>query len=249
MMGQTEFTGAILDPGQMVPDGLIDPQGRSAGRRFDVYRNNVAVSLTDALMTAFPVITKLIGEQNFKVLAGVFLRKHPPKSPLMMFYGAEMPAFLESFAPVKHLGYLPDVARLELAMRHAYHAADAAPIDPLVLQETDPDVLMTSSVQFAPAVRIVPSSWPIHSIWAFNMIDGAPKPASIAEPTLITRPEFDPVQTVLDPAAAAFLAALMQGEPFGAAVDAGTQAGALDLHQILGVLLSGGAITDLGKTP
>ncbi|NRA99395.1 MAG: putative DNA-binding domain-containing protein [Rhodobacteraceae bacterium] len=249
MSGQTEFTGAILDAAQAVPEGLIDPQGRSAGRRFNVYRNNVAVSLTDALGTAFPVVKKLIGAQNFDALAGIFLRQHPPSSPLMMFYGEEMPGFLEGFAPLQHIRYLPDVARLELALRHAYHAADAQALNPTVLQETAPETLMASRLRFAPAVRLVPSAWPIHAIWTFNMVEGAPKPQGVAEPTLITRPEHDPVQTPLSPGAATFVGALIDGLPFGQAVDSGTQTGAFDLSETLGVLLSGGAITALEPTP
>ena len=61
-VGQESFTEALLTPEHPVPDGLIDPAGRPAGKRFDVYRNNVAVSLTGALETAFPVIRKLVGD-------------------------------------------------------------------------------------------------------------------------------------------------------------------------------------------
>lgn len=37
------------------------------GRRFDVYRNNVASSLTDALEVGFSAIAKLVGQRNFRV--------------------------------------------------------------------------------------------------------------------------------------------------------------------------------------
>ncbi|MCR9114506.1 MAG: DNA-binding domain-containing protein, partial [Rhodobacteraceae bacterium] len=101
IVDQTEFHDALLDAARTVPEGLQDGQGRPAGNRFSVYRNNVAVSLTEALEVSFPAIVKLIGEENFKKVAGLFLRRHPPTTPMIMYYGAEFPAFLEPFEPLQ----------------------------------------------------------------------------------------------------------------------------------------------------
>lgn len=242
-VSQTAFAQAILDPQAAVPEGLINPDGKAATKRFNVYRNNVAVSLTEALETAFPVIRKLVGESNFKVLAGAYLRQHPPASPLMMVYGAEMPAFLAAFPPVQRLVYLPDVARLEMALRESYHAADAAPIDPGILQSMAPDALMASRLRLAPAVRLIRSRWPVHSIWRFNMEPGAPKPGKAGENVLITRAEFDPSLTTLPPGGGVFVDALLKGETFGAAFEAATgPVPDFDLSAVLGLMLGGGAI-------
>ncbi|SLN44241.1 hypothetical protein PSA7680_02236 [Pseudoruegeria aquimaris] len=249
-VSQGTFTRAILDAGQPVPEGLLDPEGRPAGRRFSVYRNNVAVSLTEALATAFPVIEKLIGEENFKAVAGVFLRRYPPDSPLMMFYGQQMPAFLEGFEPLKHLGYLPDVARLEIALRESYHAADATPVPPEALQALPPDRLMAARLRLAPALRLVRSRWPVASIWHFNMSEGAPKPPANGENALVTRPGFDPQIIALPPGGGAFIAALLAGESFGAALDAASGAvEGFDLTAVLGLLIQGGAIASIEEGP
>ena len=80
---QKDFRTAILDGTAATPEGLRNAKGGPAGRRFDVYRNNVAVSLTEALETGFPVIRKLLGEENFKGLTGIYLRQSPPESPMM----------------------------------------------------------------------------------------------------------------------------------------------------------------------
>ena len=239
---QSDFTAALLDPERPAPMGLSDPEGRPAAKRFDVYRNNVAVSLSEALATAFPVIAKLVGENNFKMLAGVFLRQHPPTSAVLMFYGEEMPGFLETFEPARALPYLPDVARLELALRRSYHAADAAPIAPEALQALAPDALMGARLELAPATRLIRSPWPIAAIWRRNMA-GGPKPETRAEDALITRPEFDPDVTALPQGGGAFVAALMAGETFGAAFEAAGPD--FDLTTTLGLLLGGGAITKI----
>lgn len=238
---QAQFRAAILDPEAAVPEGLRDPEARPAGRRFSVYRNNVAVSLTEALETAFPVVRKIVGEDFFRAMAGVFLRVHPPLSPVLMFYGAEMPAFLRSFPPVAHLTYLPDVARLEQALREAYHAADAAPLTPDALSQGAD--LLSARASLAPAVRIVRSAHPLHMIWRFNTVARAPKPAAVAEDVLVTRPGFDPVVSLLPAGGAAFIAALARGETLGTAIVAA--GGGADPGAILSLLLSGGAITGL----
>ena len=45
----------------------------------------------------------LVGDKFFRAMAGFYLRKLPPTSPLMMFYGDMMPKFLRRFEPAKSL--------------------------------------------------------------------------------------------------------------------------------------------------
>lgn len=247
-MGVTEtvFRAALLDPARPAPEGLSDGRGRPAGRRFAIYRNNVAASLTEALDLGFPVLRKLIGASNFRQLAAAFLRRHPPDHPMIALYGARLPDFLQDFAPLAHLGYLPDVARLEQALRESHHAADASPIDPAILQDLPIERLLQARLRLAPATRLIRSPWPIHAIWLFNSAEGAPKPAPGAQDVLVTRPAFDAEMACLAPGGAAFVAALMQDRSFGAAHDAATAlAPDFDLAVTLGLLIRAGAVTDL----
>lgn len=249
---QTDFRQAILDSRRPVPDGLIDPEGRPAGKRFDVYRNNVAVGLTEALRVAFPVIRQLLGDENFDGLSGIFLRRYPPSSPLLMFYGAEFPDFLAGMEQLAHLGYLPDVAQIEQAIRHSYHAADIAPIGPEELQNLPPEALMQCRMVLSPAVQLIRSPWPAHAIWQAHQPDGGPKPEMRAEDVLIARPDYDPIVTCLPTAGGAFVAALQAGATFGAALEqAQAENENFDLSTTLAHLLSGQAITQINpeETP
>ncbi|MEM7597338.1 MAG: DNA-binding domain-containing protein [Pseudomonadota bacterium] len=244
---QSSFAGAIFDPSSPRPDGLSDGQGRPAGRRFDVYRNNVIVSLTEALEASFPVVTKLVGQANFKLLAGDFVRAHPPSSPLMMFYGAELPAFLTGYGPVQGIQYLPDVARLEIALRESYHAADAAPLDPAALGAVSPEALMRARLTLVPSLRLVRSGWPIHAILRFNREEGAPKPEMAAQDVLVVRPDLDPQPLLLPPGGGAFVAGLARGEPLGTALEhAMGEVDGFDLTPTLTCLISNAAILDIG---
>lgn len=247
IVDQAIFRASVLNPDHARPEGLTDGIGRNAGRRFDVYRNNVAVSLTEALETAFPIIARLLGSQNFRTLAAVYLRRHPPGTPLMMFYGKEMPDFLSSFEPTSSMGYLPDVARLELALRESYHAEDADPVDSARLQALAPDTLSGATFSLAPSLRLVRSRWPIHSIWRFNTEDNAPKPSMAAEDVLVLRSEFDPMPHLLPVGAGVFVSELLNCRSLQDAAEiATTHAPEFDLSAALSLLIGAGAITEIG---
>lgn len=238
-MSQHHFTQALLDPALPVPAGLIGPDGRPAQRRFDVYRNNVTLSLLKALETGFPVVRRLVGEEFFTAMAREFLRAHPPQHPILMLYGAEFPAFLQGFAPVAHLGYLPDVARLEQAIRESYHSADAAPLPPEALGELLSSDLLSARLTLAPALRVVDSDWPIHDIWVANTTGGVnprPGPQSVA----ILRPVFDPEPQLLPLGGGAVLMALKAGEPLGAVLAAAPAD--FDLTTLFSILINGKAL-------
>lgn len=243
---QTDFRTALFDPETAHPVTLTNGADAPAGKRFDVYRNNVAVSLKEAMSAAFPAIEKLLGPENFSAISGFFLRLHPPQDPRLALWGSEFAAFLEGFEPLQHLGYLPDVARLEMARRTSYHSADAAPIAPDIFAATPPEQLANAQLGFAPALRVLRSPWPLLDIWHFNMTPGAPQPSSGAQDILITRQEFDPDLHLLAPGGADFIAACQNGTALDAALDAvQTDHPDFDFPALLTVLLQNSALTSL----
>lgn len=236
---QAAFAAALLDPDAAVPAGIVDPLGRPAPKRFAVYRNNVAASLTRALEAAFPTVRKLVGDKFFGAMAVAFLRANPPTSRMMMLYGDALPGWLETFPPVARLGYLPDVARLDQAMRESYHAADAAPLASADFQRLLGADVSNLRLQLAPSVRLLRSRWPIWSIWAANN-EGGPAPQPGAEDALILRPEFDPRPHRLPVGGANFVHALLDDQPLGECLDAAGPD--FDLSALLSLLIAGLAL-------
>ena len=168
--GQAAFAAAVLDAAAPIPGDVAKIQGRIPEKRFAVYRNNVVVSLISALAAAYPTVKRLVGAQFFDAMAGVYVRAHPPSSPLMIFYGESFPDWVEGFPPAQTVPYLGGVARLERARREAYHAADAEPLSPEAFQAAvggvAPERLAELRLSPHPSLRLVRSAHPVFSIWA-----------------------------------------------------------------------------------
>ncbi|MBB1248325.1 DUF2063 domain-containing protein [Rhizobium sp. G21] len=212
------FAAALLTPGETPPEGLKAWSG-PVGRRFRVYRDNVAIGLRGALASRFPVIEKLVGDAFFTAMAEVFVSAHPPRSPLLLNYGDDLPEFLAGFEPVAELPYLADVARLEIARSHAYHAADADPLDPQALAALPPGRLAEIRFRAHPSLAVIASAHPVGTIWAMNSGEAEPGPITDwrAEDVLVCRPEMLVETRVLPPGGALFLNALAEGASLGSA--------------------------------
>lgn len=238
------FAQALLDPSAAVPDGLRDPAGAAAGRRFSIYRNNVVVGLTEALAANFPVLERLLGADDFRGMAGDFVRRHPPRSRILHEYGDLLPAFLAAAPQLRALPYLADVARLERARLVAYHAADAAPLDGAALGGLSPDALAGLRLAPHPAAQLLRSPYAIVAIWEANRPGRAPQPVDGAQPqvALVTRPVETVELYALADDTAAFIEALMRGETLAeAAGDAASRSADFDLAAAIRLAVGSGA--------
>ncbi|PWV97210.1 putative DNA-binding protein [Hoeflea marina] len=240
---QAGFAASLLAPDLPVPAGVVGPRGKKAGKRFAVYRNNVAVGLAGALGDIFPVVRKLVGDGFFRAMALVYVAQEPPGSPLMFEYGQGFAAFLEDFEPVSQLLYLPDVARLERAWLDAFHAADVEPLDPGALGRVAPEALAELTFTVHPATRIIDSDFAIVSIFSASREDqdiSGIRPRQ-AQSALVTRPGDWVEVRGLPPGASTLFKALIAGVRLGeAAGDALAAHPQFDLPAALAAMLEAG---------
>ena len=242
---QSDFAGALRNPDLGVPQSVTSYSSDTPKERFAVYRNNVVVGLAGALEARFPATRKIVGEDFFNGAAKLFAAAHPPRSPLMLFYGDAFPAFLADFEPAREVPYLADVARLEAARTRAYHAADAKPLTPAALSGVALDTLAGSCFTLNPSVEIVASDYPIVTIWAMNSGEIALAPITDwhGEDALVSRPGFDIEVRRLPPGGKTFLQNLAARNPLGEAAAAALAGDArFDLAANLAALFAGLAI-------
>jgi len=270
--GHCAFAAALLDPGQPAPAGLRAFNGSDVTARFAVYRNNVVVSLVGVLADTFPVVRQLVGEEFFGAMARAFVREHPPRSPVMQAYGDTFPAWLEAFEPAAALPYLADMARLEFARLRAFHAADAAAIEPAALAAAlaEPQQIASMVLTLHPSLAVVASAHPVVSLWAAHQLEAAERDAALAridlgrvtdrtgltdgtdltdahpagETALVLSQDDDALVLPVARADGELAQRLQAGQPLAAAL-AGSAAESL--VALLALLLRHGAIVGLGR--
>jgi hypothetical protein len=246
LTGQDAFSAALLDPTTTIPDGLVTPEGKPATRRFGIYRNNVAVSLVNALSEVFPTVQNLVGEEFFRAMAHEYVRAHPPQSRLLFEYGATFPAFLDGFEPAAELPFLADVARVERLWLDSFHAADVKPLDSGALARFPAERLSELRLAPHPATRLFAGA---HAAVSIVSRDRSRLPLDEVDPFeaesgLITRPAFDPELRHLPVGGLDFVATLLTGGTLGEAAGAALATDEhFNLPAAISAILEAGAFT------
>lgn len=238
------FAPALLDPDCATPAVVAGPHGKAARKRYNVYRNNITVSLIDALAAVFPATMRITGVDFFRAMARFHVRASPPTSPLLFEYGRNFPDFIDRYEYARSMPWLADVARIERAWLDAYHAADAEPLLPQALAAIPTDQLSDIVLTPHPATRIVRSRFPALTIFAANRREGPVGRIEAAGPedALVTRPHLEVVVRHLPTGGADFLARLSAGEALGSVAAAALAANpAFDLSANIAGMLEAGA--------
>jgi hypothetical protein len=247
---QHAFAAALLDPGLPTPIGLVGPDGDPSPRRFAVYRNNVVAGLTETVKNAFPAVHRIVGADFFQAMARAYVMIKPPRSPILLDYGAGFPDFIEAFGPAAALPYLADVARIERAWTEAYHAPEASPIDPMAFVAIAPDQLPAIHLVLHPSLRVVRSQFPALTIWQMNVADSVPAPVDFAaggEDVLVVRPLVDVEVRLIPEGSLEFIQALVDERSVLAALKAAlTVNSSFDVSANLSDLMRAGALVGFG---
>lgn len=240
----TEFSKALLNPNLEPPKGVGEKDGQTAPKRFGVYRNNVVVSLIEALKAVYPSIAAMMGEKNFQKIARFYVSEHPPSSAMMQTFGGEFPEFVKNLPPLKNSPFLEDLAMAEKAWLEAYHASDAVPISPEKLGSFNPEETMNLIFTAHPASHLIMSKYPLSDL--FDYRNASPENGidmEISQHLLITRPHLNVFTTALDNADATFFDLILSGNTLGTAIGTSSETDEkFDAGKAIALLIQTGAV-------
>ncbi|MEO9274463.1 DNA-binding domain-containing protein [Marinomonas sp. 5E14-1] len=170
----TQFKAALLTEDTRFYEEIKAPSMEEQEIRLDVYRNNITVSLVEALCDIFPVTQTLVGDDFFRAMARIYVLNNPPSSPIIREYGQNFSDFVRNFEPAQSLPYLPDLAALEHAMLTLTHSEEYETLDHQVVSEAfssveNPSIL---SLCVPPTTQILVSPFAIGSLYQAHFSDG-----------------------------------------------------------------------------
>ena len=130
-----------------------------------IHRNNFFHATRSALVTLFPTVEALVGEEFFAAMARDFIVASPPASPVITNYGADFPAFIEGYEAAQDLPYLPDVAVFEWCLHQVRHASDSTPLEPRDFAALAPEDLPGLQLSLIPAACLFVSGFAVDRLW------------------------------------------------------------------------------------
>lgn len=248
---QSRFADGLLNPDMPTPKNLLGLGDEEPKKRYNVYRNNVTISLIESMKATFPVVLRLLGPQIFDPMATQFIREFPPTSPVLMTYGDQFPKFIAGFAPVKQIPYLADVASCELLYLQTYHGRDADPVAIDNLSTHAPETMASLTFSCHPSAHFFFSKWPVGSIWFTNKFDDEVKPLDAergGESILFIRPQMEVIAHIIAADLHKFLSLIASGATLGAAAEKIlAQFPEFDLQNALGAMFHFGLITKIHR--
>jgi len=214
-MWYAKFQQALFDPDLPVPD---DIHGDTLAERFSIHRNTVVLGMIQTLEQIFPTTKRLLGDEFFMAMAGVFVRRYPMRSPVAQEYGADLPAFLRDFPPMADWVWVADIAQIEWLHQQSLNAADSESLDAAALTGRRIESEERLKLVLDPSLRLARCESPAYDIWHQQQnlneqspFDGAWVPQNI----LLWRVGSRIRHRVVSDAVAAFIEALVMGQQLG----------------------------------
>ncbi len=136
-----------------------------------IYRAGILGTLVRALGEIYPVCSRLVGEDFFEAMAGIYVRRVPSRSPDLGEYGADFADFAAGFEPAAELPYLADVARLEWRWHRVFHGPESGKLDLDALAHVPAERQGEIIFHLPGASALLESAYPVHRIWEVNQPD------------------------------------------------------------------------------
>jgi hypothetical protein len=218
---QRAFAAALVDGEARVLTPWIAARGIDPAARLAIYRNAGFAIHVEALEAVYPALRALVGADSFDGLATRYTARRGSASGNLQGFGRDFPQFVRAQPETAAYPWLFGVARLEWLRQESLLAAQAAHVAvPQLLQELQQAPDESIQLLLQPHVRVLGTGIPVLDLWtwALDPHGDAPDPAGPGQCVLLWRRDTRVHMLALDAERAAFVQALVRGQPLSDAL-------------------------------
>lgn len=215
---QRDFQEHVLRRSPAIEAQIIGTTRVPALTRLGIYSGAYGSRLAESLGKSFPVVVKLLGDEEFEKLAAAYVRAHDSPFFSIRYYGDRLAEFLSAEPIYCEHPLLAEMARWEWCIAAVFDAADAQALTAQSLTAIAPEQWAQLRFKWHPSVTRLALRWNAPEIWqAFNEEREPPEPRASADsvPWLLWRRELSSYFRSLTPGEASALDAARSGWPFG----------------------------------
>jgi hypothetical protein len=174
---QRDLQRHLLNDDSTIAHAVVDAPPLPVADRLEIYAHGYRVRLIDALDNTYPLLHRLLGDDDFMALGEAFVAAHPSVYRSIRWYGRELAEFLRRTTPHADQPILAELAQLEWTLAEVFDAADAEPASRAAFAAINPSAWSELRFEFHPSLRRLPLRWNSAAAWkALNSEETPPHP-------------------------------------------------------------------------
>ncbi len=162
---ENEFQAFVLEGAPQIARSIVGTGRVPVDTRLDIYAQAYGARLTEALESNYPLLAKLLGGEQFALLAAAYRQYRRPAHFSIRWHGDRLSAWLAGQPPYDRRPLLAELARWEWSMTLAFDAADAPPLRRAALAAVAPERWSDLCFRLHPSVQVLALRTAAAAVW------------------------------------------------------------------------------------
>ncbi len=156
---QLRFSHSLLTGRNDIVPFLTPHDSDRLDSPLNIYQNAYQLRLVDSLKTDYPILLKVLGEDDFFEMALNYIDEYPSESYSMRHFGRYLARFLAQFTPYNERRYLAEMAQFEWLLVEVFDQSDTdiATVDDMT--QFKPEQWSEITVELNPWLHLMTFNW------------------------------------------------------------------------------------------
>lgn len=173
------FQAHVLD-GDAAMLAKVSPDARpDAATRLGIYANAYRLRLLEALLSDYPALRTLAGDELFERIGRAYIEAHPSTHFSIRYFGQHLGTFLAATTPYSATPALGEMAALEWSLSLSFDAADATVITVEAIAALPAQSWPGLRLRFHPSVQRLDLQWNMPELWSAIDAQAEPLPPQL----------------------------------------------------------------------